>query len=99
MVLRKSLLSAAATRRAVSGDKRRKARTKSTQSPAPVLPAWDAPRLVALRGKLKMSQRRFAIAIGVSAQTIDNWESGRRNMTKPMCMLLSFINRYGLPVR
>jgi DNA-binding transcriptional regulator YiaG len=46
-----------------------------------------------------MSQRRFAIAIGVSAQTIDNWESGRRNMTKPMCMLLSFINRYGLPVR
>ncbi len=42
----------------------------------------------AIRGRLKKSQREFALMIGVSVSTLQNWEQGRRTPIGPARALL-----------
>ena len=42
----------------------------------------------AIRGKLKKSQSEFALMIGVSLSTLQNWEQGRRTPDGPARALL-----------
>ena len=39
-------------------------------------PAWDAPRVRALRRHLRLSQRGLAGELGTRQQTISEWETG-----------------------
>ena len=50
----------------------------------------DFPRLdvKAIRQKLGKSQSQFALMIGVSVATLQNWEQGRRRPEGPACALL-----------
>jgi len=41
-----------------------------------------------IRGRLKMSQSEFALMIGVSVSTLQNWEQGRRKPEGPARALL-----------
>jgi len=42
----------------------------------------------AIRQKLGKSQSQFALMIGVSVATLQNWEQGRRRPEGPACALL-----------
>lgn len=46
-----------------------------------------------LRGRLGLSQQRFADAFGVSVGTVRNWEQGRRRPDGPAQILLQVIDR------
>jgi putative transcriptional regulator len=41
-----------------------------------------------VRARLRVSQREFALLIGVSARTLQNWEQGRREPEGPAKALL-----------
>lgn len=49
---------------------------------------YSAPDVRAIRARLHVSQREFALMIGVSAATIQNWEQGRREPEGPAKALL-----------
>ena len=44
--------------------------------------------IAALRGKLELSQARFAAILGISLDTLQNWEQGRREPTGPAKVVL-----------
>ena len=44
--------------------------------------------IVKVRGKLGLSQSKFAAVLGISADTLQNWEQGRRQPTGPAKVLL-----------
>ena len=44
--------------------------------------------IAAIRAKLGLSQTQFAHAIGISLDTLQNWEQGRRHPTGPAKVLL-----------
>ncbi len=44
--------------------------------------------LVRIRGQLGLSQSKFAALLGISADTLQNWEQGRREPTGPAKVLL-----------
>ncbi len=44
--------------------------------------------IVAVRARLGLSQTQFARAIGISLDTLQNWEQGRRKPTGPAKVLL-----------
>lgn len=44
--------------------------------------------IVKVRGKLGLSQSKFAAILGISADTLQNWEQGRRSPTGPAQVLL-----------
>lgn len=44
--------------------------------------------IVKARGKLGLSQSKFAAILGISADTLQNWEQGRRSPTGPAQVLL-----------
>ena len=44
--------------------------------------------LVRVRGELGLSQPKFAALLGISADTLQNWEQGRREPTGPAKVLL-----------
>ena len=46
------------------------------------------PSIKAVRKKLQLSQREFALMIGVSTSTLQNWEQGRREPDGPAKALL-----------
>ncbi len=48
----------------------------------------DAPEIAEIRKKLHMSQHQFALLIGVSPRTLQNWEQGRRRPVGPAQALL-----------
>ena len=48
---------------------------------------WPA-RVVVIRAKTGMSQREFARLIGVSVDTLQNWEQGRRQPAGPSAVLI-----------
>jgi putative transcriptional regulator len=50
--------------------------------------SYSVPDVKAIRGKLRISQNEFAHLIGVSANTIQNWEQGRRKPEGPAITLL-----------
>jgi putative transcriptional regulator len=47
-----------------------------------------SPDVKAIRQKLGKSQAQFALMIGVSIATLQNWEQGRRRPEGPACALL-----------
>lgn len=59
-----------------------------------VTPADDfSPKEIkAVRNKLNMTQRTFASVIGVSAKTVEAWETGTNKPMKTACRLISMIN-------
>ncbi len=44
--------------------------------------------IVRVRGKLGLSQAKFAAILGISPDTLQNWEQGRRTPTGPAKVLL-----------
>ncbi|MET0069839.1 MAG: NadS family protein [Candidatus Thiodiazotropha sp.] len=46
----------------------------------------------AIREKTGLSQSRFAMLIGVSRRTVENWEQGRRHPTGPAKALLKILD-------
>lgn len=42
------------------------------------MPDWTSARVKALRDALGLSQSEFALAIGVTANTVARWEAGTR---------------------
>lgn len=53
----------------------------------------------AIRQKLDKSQREFALMIGVSVGTLQNWEQGRRKPVGPARALLRVAAQNPKPVR
>jgi putative transcriptional regulator len=47
----------------------------------------------AIRERLGLSQSRFALIIGVSVRTLQNWEQGRREPEGPAKALLRVVDR------
>ena len=50
--------------------------------------------VAAIRAKLKLSQAQFARAFGISLDTLQNWEQGRRQPTGPAKVLLRVAERH-----
>jgi putative transcriptional regulator len=50
--------------------------------------------IVKVRGKLGLSQSKFANVLGISADTLQNWEQGRRQPTGPAKVLLKIAIRH-----
>jgi putative transcriptional regulator len=50
--------------------------------------------LVKVRGKLGLSQSRFAAVLGISADTLQNWEQGRRSPSGPARVLLKIARKH-----
>jgi putative transcriptional regulator len=50
--------------------------------------------IVKVRGKLGLSQSKFADVLGISADTLQNWEQGRRQPTGPARVLLKIATRH-----
>lgn len=53
----------------------------------------DPPQIKMVREKLHASQSEFALMIGVSARTLQNWEQGRRQPDGPAKALLRVASR------
>jgi putative transcriptional regulator len=49
--------------------------------------------VVALRRRTKLSQAKFALSIGVSVETLRNWEQGKRSPKGPARVLLALLDR------
>ena len=53
----------------------------------------------AIREKMGVSQDKFAVILGVSKRTVENWEQGRRHPTGAARSLLKIVEadpQYGL---
>lgn len=50
--------------------------------------------IVRVRGKLGLSQSKFAAILGISTDTLQNWEQGRRSPTGPAKVLLRIAARH-----
>ncbi len=50
--------------------------------------------LVKVRGELGLSQSKFAAILGISTDTLQNWEQGRREPTGPAKVLLKIAIRH-----
>ena len=53
---------------------------------------FDEPQVKAIREKTGLTQNRFALMIGVSKRTLENWEQGRRQPTGPARALLKLVD-------
>ncbi len=50
--------------------------------------------IVRTRGKLGLSQSKFAALLGISEDTLQNWEQGRREPTGPATVLLKIASKH-----
>ena len=50
--------------------------------------------VVKARGKLGLSQSKFASLLGISQDTLQNWEQGRREPTGPAKVLLKIASKH-----
>lgn len=53
---------------------------------------FPEPEVKDIREKTGLSQGRFAMLIGVSKRTLENWEQGRRHPTGPAKALLKILD-------
>lgn len=53
---------------------------------------FPQPEVKDIREKTGLSQARFAMLIGVSKRTLENWEQGRRHPTGPAKALLRILD-------
>jgi len=74
--------------------KQAKASEKGESKPARTF-KFDAKNdVVKVRGKLGLSQSRFAAVLGISTDTLQNWEQGRRSPTGPAKVLLRIARKH-----
>lgn len=52
---------------------------------------FPEPEVKLIREKTGLSQNRFAMLIGVSKRTLENWEQGRRHPSGPAKVLLKIL--------
>ncbi|MCG7879669.1 MAG: NadS family protein [Candidatus Thiodiazotropha endolucinida] len=52
---------------------------------------YPDPEVKAIRDRLGVSQEKFALLIGVSKRTVENWEQGRRHPTGAARSLLRIV--------
>jgi len=62
--------------------------------PGRVLSVNSDSDVVRVRGKLGLSQSKFAAILGISPDTLQNWEQGRRTPTGPAKVLLRIAARH-----
>jgi putative transcriptional regulator len=62
--------------------------------PARVVRINPKTEIVRVRGKLGLSQSKFAAILGISADTLQNWEQGRRSPTGPAKVLLKIAAKH-----
>ena len=74
--------------------KQAKAIEKGKLNPARVFRINPKTDIVRVRGKLGLSQSKFAAILGISADTLQNWEQGRRSPTGPAKVLLRIAARH-----
>ena len=53
---------------------------------------FPEPEVKLIREKVGLSQNRFAMLIGVSKRTLENWEQGRRHPSGPAKTLLRILD-------
>lgn len=54
---------------------------------------FRVPDIIAIRTKLRVSQSDFALMMGVSPRTLQNWEQGRRKPDGPARALLTIAEK------
>lgn len=52
---------------------------------------YPEPEVKSIRDRLGVSQEKFAIILGVSKRTVENWEQGRRHPTGAARSLLKIV--------
>jgi putative transcriptional regulator len=55
---------------------------------------YSADSVAAIRGKLKLSQSQFARSLGISVNTLQNWEQGRVEPSGPAKVLLKIASKH-----
>lgn len=63
---------------------------KGTSKPSRTFEFPD-PEVKAIRKRIGVSQEKFALLLGVSKRTLENWEQGRRHPTGPARSLLRVV--------
>ncbi len=61
------------------------------ENPASRTYEFPDPEVRAIRDKLGVSQEKFAMLLGVSKRTVENWEQGRRHPTGAARSLLRIV--------
>ncbi len=56
------------------------------------LSTFAEPEVKAVRAKTGLTQEKFALIVGVSTRTLENWEQGRRHPTGPARALLKILD-------
>lgn len=74
--------------------KQAKAIEKGELQPARTLKFNPKNDVVKVRNKLGLSQSKFAAVLGISADTLQNWEQGRRSPTGPAKVLLKIARKH-----
>lgn len=74
--------------------KQAKAIEKGELKPARMFHVNPKTDIAKVRGKLGLSQSKFAAVLGISADTLQNWEQGRRSPTGPAKVLLKIAIRH-----
>jgi putative transcriptional regulator len=54
--------------------------------------SFAEPEVKAVRAKTGLTQEKFAMIVGVSKRTLENWEQGRRHPTGPARALLKILD-------
>ena len=62
------------------------------KKPLPESLKFPEPEVKLIREKVGLSQNRFAMLIGVSKRTLENWEQGRRHPSGPAKTLLRILD-------
>ena len=74
--------------------KQAKAIEKGELKPARTFKIKSKNDVVKVRSKLRLSQSQFAAVLGISQDTLQNWEQGRREPTGPAKVLLKIAARH-----
>jgi putative transcriptional regulator len=67
---------------------------RGENKPARKFEVKTANDVIRVRNKLGVSQTRFARLLGISEDTLQNWEQGRRKPTGPAKVLLKVASRH-----
>jgi putative transcriptional regulator len=62
--------------------------------PSRVFAVEEPADIIRTRARLRLSQRKFAQLLGISENTLQNWEQGRRRPTGPAKVLLKVAARH-----
>jgi putative transcriptional regulator len=74
--------------------KQAKAIEKGKLKPARTFKFDSKNNVAKIRGKLRLSQSQFAAVLGISQDTLQNWEQGRRKPSGPAKVLLKIAARH-----